>query len=54
MTITYDALDLTEQGTPGHWILQDTVLLVTSGGHHCRPVQTCSLQTPLVLTSGGH
>ena len=31
-------------------------LLVTSGGHPWRPVQTCSLQdlpTPLVLTSSG-
>ena len=32
-------------------------LLVTSGGHHWRPVQKCSLEDPplplLVLTSGG-
>ena len=29
-------------------------LLVTSCGHHCRPIQTCSLEDtpPLVLTSG--
>ena len=33
------------------------LLLVTSGGHHWRPVQKCSLEDPplppLVLTSGG-
>ena len=30
------------------------LLLVTSGSHHWRPVQTCSLQySPPVLTSGG-
>ena len=29
-------------------------LLVKSGGHHWRPVQTCSLEDPPVLTSGGH
>ena len=34
-------------------------LLMTSGGHHWRPVQTCSLQDPppthtLMLTSGGY
>ena len=26
-------------------------LFVTSGGHHWRPVKTCSLQDPLPLTS---
>ena len=34
-------------------------LLVTSGGYHWRPVETCSLDLtlqppPQVLTSGGH
>ena len=27
---------------------------MTSGCHHCRPVQTCSIQDPLVLTLGGY
>ena len=29
-------------------------LLVTSSGHHCRSIQTCSYQDPPVLTSGGY
>ena len=37
-------LDLTVQGP----------LPVTSGGNNWRPVQTCSLEDPLVLTSGGY
>ena len=48
MTITHGAFDLTVQGPPGpgptpprHGIW-DT-LLVTSGDHHWRPVQACSL-----------
>ena len=36
--------DLTVQGPPS--------LLVTSGGHHLRPVQTCSLQDPPPLPTG--
>ena len=35
VTITHDALDLTVHRPPSH--------LVTSGGHHCILVQTCSL-----------
>ena len=32
-------------------------LLLISGGHHCRPVQTCSLEDlppPVLKSSGGH
>ena len=52
VTITHDALDLTysppRHGTPC------PPLLVTSGGHHRRPIQTCPLEDPLsVLTFGG-
>ena len=36
-----DAFYLTLQGPQPH------SLLVTSGGHHLRPVQTCSLQDPV-------
>ena len=46
---------------PGHrtWDpLAPVPLLVTSGDHHCRPAQTCSLdlivQVPMVLISGGY
>ena len=48
VTITHDALDLTEQPPPPfpkmgtHWT--GTPLLVVSDGQHWRPVQTCSLQ----------
>ena len=48
VTITRDALDLTIQSLLGHGTLPTGTapphLLVTSGGHHWRPVQTCSLQ----------
>ena len=43
---------------PGH--LLHPPLLLTSGGHHWRPVQTCSLEdltpppTQVLITSGGH
>ena len=63
MTSTHDALDLTvlapspnptpldiTHGTPPPgpgW------LLVTSGGHHWTPVQTCSFKDPRRVTSGG-
>ena len=66
VTITQDAMDLTVHGPhtsdmeppwPWPW---PCPLLVTSGGHHWRPVQTFSLEDPppltpppLVLTSGG-
>ena len=63
MTITHNAFDLTVQGIlPQTWDLtvQAPSPLVTSGGHQWKPVQTCSLQdplvppAPLVLTSGGY
>ena len=67
MTITHGALDLTVQPPSippmlvpmdiGHETLLTPHQLLTSGGHHCRPVQICSLEDspPLhaVLTSGG-
>ena len=49
--ITHDALEPTVQDPPPTW--HPRYPLVTSGGHHWRPVQTCSLQAPLGLTSGG-
>ena len=38
VTITYDALELTSPGPAPAW--------TTSGGHHWRPVQVCSLPDP--------
>ena len=50
MTITYDALDLTVQGrlqpNPPPPRPEDSPLLLTSGGHYWRPVQTCHFRTP--------
>ena len=44
MTITNDALDLTVQGpSPPDMGPSGLLLLVTSGVHHWKPVQTCSL-----------
>ena len=70
MTIAHDALDLTVQDPPAHgtWYPSgpssppDTgppgsapAPLVTYGGHHWRPAQTCSLDlTVQGPTSGGH
>ena len=55
MTIVLDGLDSPHKSDLGHsW--PEVSLLVTSGGHPWRPVQTCSLENPrapLVLTSGG-
>ena len=72
MTITHDALDLTVQPSPQPCPLDirhgtpwtsdmgppSPALLVTSSGHHWRPVQACSLDDfpppKPILTSGGH
>ena len=53
VTITHDySCNLTGQGPPAPALHP---LLMTSGGHHWRSVQTCSLQDSLlVLTSGGY
>ena len=55
MTITIDALDLTVQA-PRHPHGLGISLVVTSGGHYWRPVQTCSLHDPppSVPTSGSY
>ena len=66
VTITHDALDFTVQpsqsrhGTWGTPQPKTRPLLVTSHGHHWRPVQTCPLDLivhrdplPMVLTTGG-
>ena len=37
---------------PGHQTWDP--LLVTSGGDHWRPVQTCSFEDPQLVTSGGN
>ena len=58
VTITHDALDLTVKALPQTWdmgtpqpqppqtwdmgIPHSAPMLVTSGGHHWRPVETCS------------
>ena len=57
VTITHDALDLTvHPPTDMGPHSTGTSPAVTSGGHHWRPVQTCSLQNlpPPVLTSGDY
>ena len=48
VTIIYDALDLTVQCAPRYqtWDPPPAPQLVTSGGHHWIPVQTCSLEDP--------
>ena len=60
VTITHDALDLTEQGHPWTLDLRDAILpspgplLVTSRGHHRGSLQTYSFEDhPPALTSGG-
>ena len=67
MTITHDALDLTVQAStsPGPLLPQTShlgplalasplaLMLVTSGGHHWRSVQTGSFEDPMGVTSCG-
>ena len=59
MTITHDALDLNIQGPPfpvrdmGSHCTGPLPLLVMSGCHHLRTVQTCSLQKPLLMLTSG-
>ena len=43
VTTTLDALDLTVQPPPTP-DMGPTALLLTSGGHHWKPLQTCSLE----------
>ena len=63
----YDALDLTEHTTPldmEPWYLSfphgyqtwDLLppLVLTSGGHHWKPVQTCPPPQPLLTGNGGN
>ena len=56
VTITHDALDPIVQDP--HPLPPDIrpgdSLLVTSCGHHWRPVQSYSFEDPLLVTSGGH
>ena len=45
MTVVNDTLDLTVHGPPN-----PAHLVMTSGGHHWRPVQICSIKGPIPST----
>ena len=47
LTITHDSLDVTVQG-----LLAPASLHVTSGSHHWRPAQTCSLDLTVQASPG--
>ena len=49
VTITHNALDLTIEVPHRHQIWDP--MLVTSGGHHWKPVQTCSFEDPTPIST---